>query len=99
MRGPSLVHRHLLRRGLVSWLLARLAFALALLMTMSSPLARGGLVGLGVIVLATVLALVDIQRVQERVLLANLGVNVPTLLGTLGAAALIGEITLVFLLS
>lgn len=91
MPGPFLIQRHLLRRGFLCWVLARAAFAMALLLTMSPPLARGGLVGVGVIVLATALGLLEVQRVQERVLLANLGVSLLTLLTMLAAASVLGE--------
>lgn len=98
MRGPSLLQWHLLRRGLLSWVLARAAFAMALLMTMSPPWVSGGLVGLGVVALTTALGLIEVERVRERVLLANLGVAVPNLILMLAVPALLGEIALMVLL-
>jgi hypothetical protein len=94
MKGPDLVLRHLLRRGLRCWVLVRAGLAVAFVATMSSPLAAGGLVGLGVIGLTLTVALVEVQRVRERVVLANLGVSLPTLLGALSFAAVLGEIVL-----
>lgn len=94
MTSPSLVHRHLFRRGLRCWVLVRLGLAVAFLATMNPPLAAGGLVGLGVIGLTLTIALVEGQRVRERVVLANLGVSLPVLLLTLASAAVLGEVLL-----
>lgn len=71
---------------------------MALLMTMSPPWAHGGLVGLGVVALTTALGLIEVERVHERVLLANLGVALPHLMLMLCAPALLGEIVLRVLL-
>ena len=94
MKGPDLVLRHLLRRGLRCWVLVRLGLAVAFVATMNPALAAGGLVGLGVIGLSLTVALVEGQRVRERVVLANLGVSLPMLLLALGSAALVGEVVL-----
>lgn len=94
MKGPDLVLRHLLRRGLRCWVLVRLGLAVAFLATMNPPLAAGGLVGLGVIGLTLTIALVEGQRVRERVVLANLGVSLSMLLVTLASAAVLGEVLL-----
>ncbi len=94
MRAPDLVLLYLLRRGLRCWVLVRLGLAVAFVATMSSPLAAGGLVGLGVIGLSLTVALLEVQRVRERVVLANLGVSLPTLLCALSFAAVVGEILL-----
>jgi hypothetical protein len=98
MRGPSLVQRHLLRRGFICWLLARAVFAMALLLTMSPPWANGGLVGLGVVALTAALGLIEVGRVRERVLLANLGMALPILVVMLAVPALLGEVALMALL-
>lgn len=91
MTGPDLVLRHLLRRGLRCWVLVRMGLAVAFVATMNPPLAAGGLVGLGVLGLTLTVALVEVQRVRERVVLANLGVSLPMLLFVLAFAALVGE--------
>jgi hypothetical protein len=94
MRVPDLVSRHLLQRGLRCWVLVRLGLAVAFVATMNPPFAAGGLVGLGVVGLTLVIALVEGQRVRERVVLANLGVSLPALLLTLALAAVLGEVLL-----
>jgi len=94
MKGPDLVLWHLLRRGLRCWVLVRMGLAVAFVATMNPPLAAGGLVGLGVIGLSLTVALVEVQRVRERVVLANLGVSLPVLLLALSGAAVLGEIML-----
>jgi hypothetical protein len=83
-----------MQRGLRCWVLVRLGLAVAFVATMSPPLASGGLVGLGVIGLTLTIALVEGQRVRERVVLANLGVSLPTLLLMLAGAAVLGEVLL-----
>ncbi len=98
MRGPFLIEWHLLRRGFRIWLLVRAVFAVALVMTSSGPLENGGLVGLGVVALTIALGLLDVRRVQERVLLGNLGVKLPLLVALLAAASVLGEIMLAVLL-
>ena len=98
MRGPFLVEWHLLRRGFRTWLLVRAVFAVALVTTSSAPLENGGLVGLGVAALTIALGLLDVQRVQEGVLLGNLGVRFLPLVALLAAASVLGEITLAVLL-
>jgi hypothetical protein len=99
MAFPDLALRHLLRRGLRCWVLVRLGLAAAFVATMNPPLAAGGLVGLGVIGLTLTIALVEGQRVRERVVLANLGVSLATLLLTLASAAVLGEVLLAVLTS
>lgn len=98
MRGPSSIQRHLLRRGLLSWAFARAAFAMALLLTMNPPWTSGGFVGIGIVLLGSVLGLIEVQRVHERVLLANLGLSLPMLVEMLAVPALLGEIVLAVLL-
>ncbi len=92
MRAPSPVYWHLLRRGAVAWVLVRLVFAIALALTQESPTAHGGLVSLGVVVLATVVALLDVRRAHERVLLANLGIDLVRVIAVLAVPSVCGEI-------
>lgn len=85
---------HLLRRGALAWVLVRLLFAIALALILESPMARGGLVSFGVVGLATAVAVLDVRRAHERVLLANLGIPRVRLIGALGVASLAGELLL-----
>ena len=94
MRGPDFILRHLMRRGLLSWVLVRMLFAIALFLTESPPTANGGLVGLGVVVFSTLVGFFEVRRVRERVVLANLGVSLLSMLGALSLAAVFGEILL-----
>lgn len=94
----SLTSQLLLRHGLVAWPLVRMLFALALLMTLSPPLPVGGVVSLGVIALSVVVAMLAIWRRGERVLLANLGVDVAQQVLLLALPALLLELLLGMLL-
>lgn len=97
MRGPSLVSRRLLQRGLWLWLLTRLA---AIAVVLLAAAVGGGempdvLGPMPAAILVTVaLGFVDAHRLSERVLLANLGVA-PAVQGLwLAGAATLGELAL-----
>ncbi len=94
MYGLSRLRRHLLRRSLRSWILVRATFAIALLMTLNPPLPTGGAIALGVVVLATIVGLLDVERANERVFLANLGLRLATLSAILATFPLLGEVLL-----
>lgn len=97
MRGPSLVSRHLLRRGLWLWLLMRLGLTAALLF---SALSGGGeppdLTGPmpAAILVAVAVRFVELRRLRERVLLANLGITTATQATLIGLGGLAGEVLL-----
>lgn len=80
------------------WLLVRALFAVALLMTLSPPTANGGIVALGVVTLSAVVGLLEVQRVKERVLMANLGVGMLALMAMLALVPLVGEVMLAVLM-
>lgn len=88
----------LLRHSLVAWPAVRMIFALALLMTLNPPLPVGGVVSLGVIALSVAVAMLAMWRRRERLLLANLGVDVAQQVLLLALPALLLELLLGMLL-
>jgi hypothetical protein len=95
MRSPSLVVRHLLRRGLCLWLLVRLGLTAAVLLAAAigggEPPDLAGPMPVA-IVFATMVGFVEARRLTERVLLANLGVSMPVQGALLALGGVAGEV-------
>lgn len=91
---PSLVQRHLLRRGARLWLAARLIVMGLVMWFQGDPIAIGSPATLAVIAVTVMLGFADAQRLSERVLLANLGLSLQRQVLLLGSAAACGEIVL-----
>lgn len=100
MRGPSLVYRHLLRRGLWLWLLVRLALVAAVLLSVAIgggevPDVSGPMPA--AIIVAVAVGFLEARRLSERVLLANLGVTALTQATLLALGGVAGELAWVLL--
>lgn len=91
---PTLVQRHLLRRGARLWLAVRLIVMGLMLWAQGEPIAIGGSATLAVIAVTVMLGFVDAQRLSERVLLGNLGIPIEQQALLLGSGAAFGEIVL-----
>lgn len=100
MRGPSLVSRYLLRRGLWLWLLLRLGLTAAVLLSVAigggEPPDLSGPMPVAV-VFAAIVGFLEARRVSERVLLANLGVSAPAQATLLALGGVVGEVVLALL--
>jgi hypothetical protein len=78
MRGPSLIQRHLIWRGLRLAVLARLVVLAALLWSAGiggEPFKVSSALAPAVVALTILLGWIESLRVGERVFLANLGVS------------------------
>jgi hypothetical protein len=93
-----LLARALMRRGLVMWIVVRVAFfivgsiAAMLLGPPTVRLASGTVVVL--VALCALLGVLDVLRRRERTLLANLGVSLPQLVLLLVIPAALGELAI-----
>jgi hypothetical protein len=92
----SVVTSAYLLRGIGLWVGSRLLHALVLALAELPPFPVATLTSLHVIVFTGALALADIHRRRERVLLGNLGVSRAVIAGTCALPAVIGEAILTF---
>lgn len=96
MRPNRLVVRAYLFRGMLLWIAARAAIAVALMVVRQDPIELSISASVGVVLLIVALGWIETRRRRESALLANLGVSPLLLSACFAGPALSAEFLLRF---